>query len=76
MWLRVRFPLHSFNLVWSTTCVITNSTGVRTFAIIDTKRSVQVVTLSTEDNVKLLLQPLKLDFKRTIKWKKCLSKNQ
>ena len=33
------------NLTWSSTCVITNSTGARTFAIIDTKIYVPVVTL-------------------------------
>ena len=40
-----------------------------TFKITDTKQYVPVVTLSTEDDNKLLEQ-LKLGFKRTIKWNK------
>ena len=47
-------------LTWSSTCVITNSTGSRRFAITDTKHFVPVVTLSK------LLQQLKSGFKRTI----------
>ena len=43
-------------LTWSSTCVITNSTGAGTFAINDTKLYVPVVTLSTEENAKLLQQ--------------------
>ena len=49
-------------LIWSSTCVITNSTGAGTFAINDTKLYVPVVTLSTQDNAKLL-QQLKSGFK-------------
>ena len=41
-------------LTWSSTCVITNSTGAGRFAITDTKLYVPVVTLSTQDNAKLL----------------------
>ena len=41
-------------LTWSSTCVITNSTDEGVFAIIDTKRYAPVVTLSTQDNAKLL----------------------
>ena len=37
-------------LTWSSTCVITNSTGAIRFAITDTKLFVPVVTLSTQDN--------------------------
>ena len=40
-----------------------------TFQITDTKLYVPVVTLSKENDTKLLEQ-LKLGFKRTIKWKK------
>ena len=40
-----------------------------TFSITDTKFYAPVVTLSTQDNVKLLEQ-LKSGFKRTIDWKK------
>ena len=60
-------------LKWSSTCVITNSTGAGTFAITDTKRYVPVVTLSTKENPKLL-QQLKSGFKRVINWNKYLSK--
>ena len=41
-------------LTWSSTCVINNSTGVGAFAITDPKLYVPVVTLSTQDNAKLL----------------------
>ena len=56
-------------LTWSSTCVITNSTGARRFKITDTKLYVLVVILSTQDNAKLL-QQLKSSFKITIKWNK------
>ena len=49
-------------LTWAKDCVITNSTG-------ETKLYVPVVTLSTQDNAKLL-QQLKSGFKRTISWNK------
>ena len=39
------------------------------FAITDTKYYVPIVTLSTQDNAKLLEQ-LKFSFKRTINWNK------
>ena len=52
-------------LTWSSTCVITNSTGAGRFAITDTKLYVPVVTLSTQNNAKLL-QQLKSGFQRTI----------
>ena len=56
-------------LVFTSTCVITNSTGEGRFTITDTKLYVPVVTLSTQDNTKLL-QQLKSGFKRTIYWNK------
>ena len=59
----------SLFLTWSSTCVITNSTGEGRFKITDTKLYVPVVTLSTQDNAKLL-QQLKSGFKRTINWNK------
>ena len=59
----------SIFLTWSSTCVITNSTGERRFAITDTELYVPVVTLSTQDNAKLL-QRLKSGFRRTINWNK------
>ena len=59
-------------LAWSSTCVITNSTGAGRFSITDT-RIVPVVTLSTQENARLL-QQLKSGFKRVINWNKYLSK--
>ena len=58
-----------FSLTWSSTCVITNSTGAGRFAISNTKLYVPVVTLSTQDNAKLF-QQLKFGLKRTINWNK------
>ena len=60
-------------LTWSSACVITNSAGAGTFEITDTKLYVPVVTLSTQENTKLL-QQLKSGFKRVINWNKYLSK--
>ena len=56
-------------LTWSSTCVITNSTGAGRFTIRDTKFYVPVVTLSIQQNAKFLPQ-LKSGFKRTINWNK------
>ena len=63
-------------LTWSSTCVITNSTGAGTFAITDTNLYVPLVTLSIQDNSAQhkLLQELKSGFKRVIDWNKYLSK--
>ena len=52
-------------LTWSESSVITNSIGVELFTIINIKLYVPVVTLSTQDNTKLLQQS-KSRFKRTI----------
>ena len=41
-------------LTWSSISVITNSTGAGTFVMNDKKLYVPVVTLSTQDNAKLL----------------------
>ena len=60
-------------LTWSSTCVITNSTGAGTFEITDTKLYVPAVTLSTKENAKFF-QQLKSGFKRVINWNKYLSK--
>ena len=57
----------SLILTWSKDCVITSSTAAGKFAITETKLYVPVVTLSAEDNTKLL-QQLKSSFKRTINW--------
>ena len=54
-------------LAWPSTCLITNSTGAERFTITDTKLYALVVTLSTQDNAKLL-QQLTSGFKRTINW--------
>ena len=47
-----------FNLIltWSEKFVLSNDTKARTFTITDTKLYVPVVTLSTQDNAKLLQQ--------------------
>ena len=56
-------------LTWSTDFVISSAAGKTKFAITDTNHYVPVVTLSTQDNAKLLEQ-LKSGFKRTINWNK------
>lgn len=59
------------DVIWSVNCVNTYSIVVGTFAIIHSEFYVLVVTLSTQDNTKLLEQ-LKLRFKKTTKrnkWK-------
>ena len=56
-------------LTWSPTCVISSATGETKFKITEPKLYVLVVTLSTQDNAKLL-QQLKSGFKRTINWNK------
>ena len=53
-WRTLEMPLIncevSLFLTWSSTCVITNSTGEERFTITDTKLYIPVVTLSTQDN--------------------------
>ena len=63
-------------MTWSANCVIVytdiaNQGAI--FAITETKLYVPVVTLSTQDNAKLL-QQFKSGFKRIINWNKYLSK--
>ena len=65
----------NFILTWSSNCIITTSRGAGTVAIGDTKFYVPVVTLSTQDNAKLL-QHIKSGFKRIINWNKYLSKQE
>ena len=63
-------------LTWSRNCVIVSSDDAdqnATFAITDTKLYVPVITLSQQDNAKLL-QQLKSGCKRVINWNKYLSK--
>ena len=56
-------------LTCSNDYVVTKSTSSGEFKITETKNQVSVVTLSTQDNAKLL-QQLKPGFKRTINWNK------
>ena len=63
-------------LTWSENCVITSTNVANqnpTFTITETNLHVPVITLSTQDNSKLLPQ-LKSGFKRTISWNKYLTK--
>ena len=59
----------NLTLTWSSTCVITNSTGAGRFEITDAKLYVPILTLSTQDNANLH-QQLKSSLKRTISWNK------
>ena len=66
----------NFILTWCGNCVIiytNNANQNPTFEITETKLYVPVVTLSTQDNAKLLPQS-KNGFKRTISWNKYLPK--
>ena len=63
-------------LTWSADCGIIYTdvaNQIPTFTVTETNLYVLVVTLSTQDNAKLLPQ-LKSGFKRTISWNKYLSK--
>ena len=65
----------NLDLNWSKNCIIVVTdvaNQVITFSITDTKLS--VVTVSTQDNAKLLEQFFKNGFKRTINWNKYQSK--
>ena len=74
----VQLKYQRINLIvtWSVNCFIIDApvdNEVPTFATIDTKLYAPVVTLSIQDNSKLL-QQLKSDFKKIISWKKYQSK--
>ena len=56
-------------LNWLENCLIFSATGATKFKITDTKLYVFLVTLSTQDNAKLL-QQLKSGFKRATNWNK------
>ena len=56
-------------LTWSKNFIISSATGETKFSITETKLYVPVITLSTQDNAKLL-QQLISGFKRTISWNK------
>ena len=65
-------------MTWSAGCVIIYTSvnnQVPTFRITETNLHVPVVTLSTQDNTKLLTQ-LKSGFKRTIGWNKYQPKSE
>ena len=68
-WRTLKMPLINCEvnliLTCSRDCVITNSTGVGKFAITKAKLYVAVVTLSTEDNTKVL-QQLQSGFKKQL----------
>ena len=76
-WRNLEMPLINCEvnliLTWSSACVITDSRGAGRFEITDTRLNVPAVTLSTQENTKLL-QQLKSGFKRVINWNKYLSK--
>ena len=79
-WRTLEMPLINceinFILTWSANCVIVyTNVGNQgaTFAITETKLYVPVVTLSTQNNAKLI-QQLKSGFKRIINWNKYVSK--
>ena len=77
-WRALEMPLINceVNLILSSTCVIVSTNNANqgaTFTITDTRLYVPVVTLSTQENAKLL-QHLKSGFKRVINWNKYLSK--
>ena len=79
-WRTLEMPLINCDvnviLTWSRNCVIVSSDDANqnaTFAITDTKLYVPVITVSQEDNAKLL-QQLKSGFKRVINWNIYFSK--
>ena len=79
-WRTVEIPVINcdINLIlsWSPNCVIVSTNNANqnaTFAITKTRLYVLVVTLSTQENAKLL-QELKSGFQRVSNWNKYLSK--
>ena len=75
LWISPNSCESSLNLTWSAAWVISNSTVKGRFAITDRKHYVPVVTISTQDNAKLLEQ-LKYGFKGAISWNEYLPRNQ
>ena len=79
-WRTLEMPLFNCEIIlrlkWSRNCIIvagmTNNQN-SIFQINDTKLYVPVVTLSTQENIKLIKQ-LESGFKRTIKWNQYLAK--
>ena len=79
-WRTVEMPSINYEveliLTWSENCVTISTNAANqnpTFTITETILHVPVVTLSTQDNAKLLPQ-LKSGFKITITWNKSLAK--
>ena len=79
-WRTLEMPLInceiSLQLKWSKNCVLVAGTGVNQnpyFEITDTKFYLPIVTLSTQNNIKLLNQ-LESGFKRTNSWNEYLPK--
>ena len=68
-WTATEMPLITCEINLILTFVISAVNRAMTIAIKDTKLYVPVVTLLTEDNLKLLKQ-LKLGFKKAINWNK------
>ena len=66
----------SLQLIWSINCFLVGDTAasqVPIFKIIDTNLFVPVITLSTQDNVKLL-KLFESGFEKTANWNKYQSK--
>ena len=79
-WRTLEMPLINYEVnllfTWSANCVIIYidvENQIPKFAITETNLYVPVITLSTQDNAKLL-PTLKSGFKRTICWNRYLSK--
>ena len=79
-WRTLEMPLINCEIrlifTWSRNCIIITTdinNQIPTFTITETNLYVSVVTLSTQDNAKLLPR-LKSGFKRTINWNKYLAK--
>ena len=74
-WRTLEIP--NYNTISTANCVIVNvAAGQATaFTITDTELYIPVVTLSAQDNAKLL-QLLKSGFKRTFKWNRYQPKKQ
>ena len=72
-WRSLEMPLINckveLSLKWYENCILSSAGTAATFAITDTKLYVPVVTLKTEDNVKLS-KLLNEGFKRSVYWNK------
>ena len=73
-WRTLEIPLINCEIdlipIWSTNCFLavgTVANRILTFGITHSKLYVKVITLSSQDNAKVLEQS-KYDFKRTINW--------